>query len=148
MSKSQGIKESFAGQATRMTVPREAIMEFLSKSKEHMSAKEIHVSLHSTHPGIGLSTVYRTLDLLAGMGMVTKISIGDRQSRYEFRSIDKDDHHHHLICTQCGKIIDYNEFMEEELRLVRMTEEKLARKFKFVIQDHNIEYIGICEDCK
>jgi Fe2+ or Zn2+ uptake regulation protein len=38
--------------------------------------------------------------------------------------------------------------MEEELRLVRMTEEKLARKFKFLIKDHNIEYIGVCEDCK
>jgi len=117
MSKSKGIKESFAGHATRMTVPREAIIEFLSKSKEHMSAKEIYVSLHSAHPGIGLSTVYRTLDMLAEMGMVTKISIGDRQSRYEFRSTDKDDHHHHLICTQCGKIIDYSEFMAEELRV-------------------------------
>ena len=148
MSKTQGLKESFAGQATRLTAPREAIIEFLSKSKEHMSAKEIYVSLHSAHPGIGLSTVYRTLDMLAEMGMVTKISIGDRQSRYEFRSTDKDDHHHHLICTQCGKIIDYSEFMAEELRLVKMTGKKLAKKFNFVIQDHNIEYIGICEDCE
>jgi Fur family ferric uptake transcriptional regulator len=113
-----------------------------------MSAKEIYASLHRSYPGMGLSTVYRTLDLLARMGVVTKLALGDGQSRYEFKSSDKEEHHHHLICTHCGKIINYSEFLDEELRLVRKTEERLAKKYNFVIQDHNIEFLGLCEKCK
>jgi Fur family ferric uptake transcriptional regulator len=113
-----------------------------------MSAKEIYASLHRSYPGMGLSTVYRTLDLLARMGIVTRLALGDGQSRYEFKSSEKRDHHHHLVCTNCGKIIDYSEFLDEELRLVKKTEERLAEKYNFVIQDHNIEFLGLCEKCK
>ncbi|TEU06404.1 MAG: transcriptional repressor [Candidatus Aminicenantes bacterium] len=148
MSGPRKLKHRFEGYASRLTAPREAILEFLSKSSKHMSAKEIYASLHGSYPGIGLSTVYRTLDLLARMGIVTKLAIGDGQSRYEFKSKEKDEHHHHLICTNCGKIINYSEFLDEELGLVKKTEERLAKKYNFIIQDHNIEFLGICEKCK
>jgi len=113
-----------------------------------MNAKEIYVSLHNTYPGMGLTTVYRTLDLLARMGIITKLTLGDGQSRYEFKSEEKKDHHHHLICTKCGKIINYSEFLDEELRLIKKTEERLAKKYNFLIIDHNIEFLGVCEKCK
>jgi Fur family ferric uptake transcriptional regulator len=129
-------------------VTREAILEFLSKSSKQMSAKEIHASLYKSYTGTGLTTVYRTVDLLAQMGLITKLTIGDGQSRYEFKSSEKDRHHHHLICTECGKIINYSEFLDEELKLVRKTEGKLAKKYDFKIQDHNIEFLGVCEKCK
>lgn len=148
MSDPSKIKDDFADQVSRLTAPREAILEFLGGSKQHMSAKEIYVALHKTNPSLGLSTIYRTLDLLARMGFVSKISIGDGKSRYEFRPPNKEGHHHHLICTKCGTIINYSEFLAEELRLVKKTEEKLAKKYKFEIQDHNIEFLGICENCK
>jgi len=148
MSDPNKIKNDFADQVSRLTAPREAILEFLSKSQKHMSAKEIYVALHKTNPSLGLSTIYRTLDLLARMGIVSKISIGDGKSRYEFKSKSKNAHHHHLICTKCGTIINYSEFVAEELRLVKKTEEQLAKKFDFIIQDHNIEFLGICEKCK
>jgi Fur family ferric uptake transcriptional regulator len=148
MSDSHKIKQSFAGQVSRVTAPRKAILDFLSRSNKHLSAKEIYVSLQESSPGLGLSTVYRTLDLLARTGIVTRISIGDGQSRYEVKSKRKDDHHHHLICIKCGSILNYSEFLEEELRLVRKTEEKLAKKYKYIIQDHNIEFLGICEQCQ
>jgi Fur family ferric uptake transcriptional regulator len=119
----------------------------MSGSTKHMSAKEIHSSLYKSHPSIGLSTVYRTLELLARIGIVTKLILGDGESRYEFKSSEKDEHHHHLICTSCGKIINYNEFLDEELRLMKKTEERLAKKYDFIIQDHNIEFLGICEKC-
>jgi Fur family ferric uptake transcriptional regulator len=129
-------------------MPREAVLELLSRSQKHMSAKEIYALLHRSYPGMGLSTVYRTLDLLARMGIVTKLALGDGQSRYEFKSSKKKDHHHHLICANCGKIIDYSEFLDEELRLIRKTEERLAKKYNFTIQDHNIEFFGLCDKCK
>ena len=141
-------RHRFKGQVGRWTMPREAILKLLSGSPKHMSAKEIYASLHRSYPGMGLSTVYRTLDLLARMGVVTKLALGDGQSRYEFKSSDKEEHHHHLICTHCGKIINYSEFLDEELSLVKKTEERLAKKYNFVIQDHNIEFLGLCEKCK
>jgi Fur family ferric uptake transcriptional regulator len=148
MSSSHNLQRKFKRYASRMTAPREAILEFLSRSSQHMSVKEIYTGLRKDYPDIGMSTVYRTLDLLAAMGVVAKLSIGDGQTRYEFKSTEKDEHHHHLICTQCGKIINYSEFLEEELRLVKKTEEKLADKYDFIIQDHNIEFLGICKKCQ
>jgi Fur family ferric uptake transcriptional regulator len=148
MSGPNKLRHRFKGRVSRWTMPREAILELLSKSSKHMSAKEIYASLYNSYPGMGLTTVYRTLDLLARMGVVTKLTLGDGQSRYEFKSREKEDHHHHLICTSCGRIIDYSEFLDEELSLVKKTEERLAKKFNFVIQDHNIEFLGLCEKCK
>jgi Fur family ferric uptake transcriptional regulator len=142
------LRHRFKGHVSRWTMPREAILELLSKSSKHMSAKEIYASLYNTYPGMGLTTVYRTLDLLARMGIVTRLILGDGQSRYEFKLSEKKDHHHHLICTNCGEIIDYSEFLDEELRLVRKTEERLEKKYEFKIMDHNIEFLGLCEKCK
>lgn len=140
-------RQIFKSHGSRWTVPREAILEFLSNSLKHMSAKEIHASLCKSYPGMGLTTVYRTLELLARMGLITKLNLGDGQSRYELKSREKGEHHHHLICTKCGKIIDYSEFLDEELELVSKTEERLAKKYDFRILDHNIEFLGMCKKC-
>jgi len=148
MDNSHDLKHKLRRHTSRVTAPREAVLEFLSRSSKHMSAKEIYTAIQRNYPGIGMSTVYRTLDLLARMGVVTKLAIGDGQNRYEFKSSEKDKHHHHLICTKCGDITNYSEFLEEELKLVRKTEEKLSKKYDFVILDHNIEFLGICKKCQ
>ncbi len=136
------------GHFTRWTAPREAILELMSRTKKHSSAKEIYAALYKMYPGIGLTTVYRTLDLLVQMGIINKISIGDGQNRFEFRSEDKKGHHHHIICSKCGNIIDYNDFLEEELELVNKTEKHLSRKYHFKVLGHNIEFYGLCEKCR
>jgi len=137
-----------AGHCGRWTVPREAIVQLLSKSSNHLSAKEIYTALIRQYPGIGMTTIYRTLDLLTRMGLIHRFAIGDGHMRYEFTPDMKKEHHHHLICTQCGKIINYSEFVEEELALVQKIEEKLIRKYSFKITDHNIEFLGRCPDCR
>lgn len=148
MTKPAATDPELLGKVSRLTGPRKAIIRFMRESNKHLSAKDIYAALHPTIPGLGLSTIYRTLDLLYRTGVVTKISIGDGQSRYEYRPPDKEGHHHHLICIQCGIIINYNDFMQEELSLVQKTEEKLSQKYNFIIHDHNIEYLGICENCQ
>jgi Fur family ferric uptake transcriptional regulator len=100
------------------------------------------------YPGIGLTTIYRTLELLHRLDLVHKVAAGDGQSRYALKREDKGDHHHHLICTRCGKIVDYRDFVQEELELVKKIEEALAKKHSFVITDHNIEFLGLCEKCR
>lgn len=113
-----------------------------------MSAHEIHGTLLKSYPGIGLSTVYRTLDLLSRMGFVNKLNIGEGKSRYEYRSGEEGTHHHHLICTNCGKIIDYSDFLDEELDLVGKIEKNLAIKYDFTVKDHNIDFYGLCKNCR
>lgn len=141
-------QNQFRENVTRWTLPREIILNLLSRSSRHMSAKEIYAALYAMYPGLGLTTVYRTLELLYRLGFVQKVTAGDGQGRYELKSGDKKDHHHHLICTKCGKIIDYRDFVQEELELVKKTEETLAKKHNFLIQDHHIEFLGLCEKCR
>jgi Fur family ferric uptake transcriptional regulator len=138
----------FRENVCRWTMPREAILALLSRTTEHLTAKDIYGSLYSMYPGIGLTTVYRTLELLHRLGFVHRIAAGDGQSRYALKREGKGDHHHHLICTRCGKIIDYRDFVQEELELVKKTEEALAKKHNFTITDHNIEFLGLCEKCR
>ena len=137
----------FQGHVSRWTVSREAILDLLSRTVKHMSAKEIYTSLYQRHPSLGLTTVYRTLDLLTRMNLINKITLGDGQRRFEFKKGGKKGHHHHLICTECDQIINYTEFEEEELSLIKKTEDKLANKYNFKITDHNIEFYGLCEKC-
>lgn len=148
MQRSHKWRHRFHGHIYRWTVPREVILDLLSRTSKHMSAKEIYIALHKIYPGIGLTTIYRTLDLLSRTGLLNKLTIGDGQNRYEFKSSEKNEHHHHLVCTKCGKIVNYSDFVDEELGLVKKTEEILAKKYNFSISDHNIEFYGLCEKCK
>ncbi len=138
----------FRENVCRWTAPRESILNLLTRTPGHLSAKEIYASLYPSYPGLGLTTVYRTLELLRGLGIVQKVTPGDGQGRYELKSVHKNDHHHHLICTRCGKIVNYRDFVQEELELVKKTEETLTKKYNFAIRDHNIEFLGLCEKCR
>lgn len=141
-------RRRFQAHVTRWTVPREAILNLLSQTSKHLSAKEIYASLYRMYPGIGLTTIYRTLDLLVRAGLINRFTSGDGQNRYEFKSDEKKEHHHHLNCIQCGKIIDYSDFVEEELELIKKIEETLSKKHNFNVLGHNIEFYGLCNKCK
>ena len=133
---------------TRWTMPREAILNLLRRTSKHMSAKDIYASLIKMYPGIGLTTVYRTLDLLVRMGLINKFAFGDGQSRYEFKSEDKKEDHHHVICSRCGKIIDYEDFVEDEKEFVKQIEKHLSEKYNFKAEGNRIQFYGLCEKCQ
>ncbi len=141
-------RKRFRGSGSRWTAPREAILNLLSRTSKHLSAKEIYQALFRIYPGIGLTTVYRTLDVLEKMGYLNKIPLGTGENKYELITKSDQTHHHHLICTQCGRILDYNDFLEEELELIKKTEKSLTKKHGFKITDHNIEFYGICKKCQ
>jgi len=139
----------FRGCGYRLTIPREAIIDILSKTSEHLSAEDIYLAVHKVYPNIGLTTVYRTLELLVQLGLVVKFDFGDGRARYELTEGPKGRlHHHHLICANCGRIIDYTDFIDEELELLRKTEKGLEKKFNFKITNHLIQFYGLCEDCQ
>jgi Fur family ferric uptake transcriptional regulator len=142
-----GWHRRFRGCGYRFTAPRKAIIEVLQGEKGHLSAEEIYERVCERFPGTGLATVYRTLEVLTQMGMVSKFDFGDGRARYEYTVGRTEEHHHHLICTCCRRIINYSEFIDEELEFLKRAEEGLSKKYKFEIKDHSIGFYGLCEDC-
>jgi Fur family ferric uptake transcriptional regulator len=139
----------FRGHGYRITIPREAILGVLSKTSEHLSAEDIYLAVHKEHPNIGLTTIYRTLELLVHMGLVFKFDFGDGRARYELSEGPKGKrHHHHLVCTSCGRVIDYTDFIDDEIELLSRTERGLSQKFRFKITNHLIQFYGLCEECR
>ena len=137
----------FKGCGYRITIGREAIFEVLTNTKGHLSAEEIYLKVHEKYPSIGLTSVYRTLDLLANMGMLSKFDFGDGRARYEMLDNEKN-YHHHLVCTKCKRIIDYTDFIDDEVELLKKTEKGLSEKYNFEIKSHFLQFCGLCSDCK
>ena len=139
----------FRGCGYRLTIPRQAILDVLSKTSKHVSAEDVYFSVHRVYPGVGLTTVYRTLELLVQMGLVFKFDFGDGRARYELSEGPKGTrHHHHLVCTACSRVIDYTDFIDEEIELLNQTEKGLSKKFNFKITNHLIQFYGLCDRCK
>jgi Fur family ferric uptake transcriptional regulator len=139
----------FKGYGYRMTQGREAVMNALAGAKDHLSAEDIYMQVHPAYPAIGLTSIYRTLEVLVSTGLVYKFDFGDGRSRYEISEGPRGEgHHHHLVCTGCGHIIDYADFIDEELALLKKTEAGLSKKYNFTIINHLIQFYGFCHKCK
>jgi Fur family ferric uptake transcriptional regulator len=131
----------------RATFPRRAILETVAALPGHPGAKEIYLQINRQYPDIGLTTVYRTVDLLVKLGLLNRFDFGDGLSRYELVSSFKE-HHHHLVCLKCGNITNYNDFLTEEKAFLEKLEKILSKKFNFDITGHEIQFLGTCEKCR
>ena len=137
------------GREYRLTFKREAIINVLSGTDEHPSAEDIYMKVHTIYSSIGLTTIYRTLDILKQMGIVSKFEFGQGKARYELSDeFGNKKHHHHLICKSCGKIIDYFDFIDDEKEFIKKTEKGLKENYNFEITEHLIRFYGVCSECK
>ncbi len=133
----------------RITEPREVVMNILSGTDGHLTAADIYIRAHGDNPGIGLTTVYRTLEVLLQMGIVQKFDFGEGKARYELiNNSSNGKHHHHLVCVRCKSVIDYSEFLNEEHGLIEKTRKRLEKKYNFKISDHVISFYGLCSQCR
>jgi len=139
----------FRGLGYRLTLARQAILDVLARTKKHLSAEEIYHEVYKIHPASGLSTVYRTLELLVEIGLVHKFDFGDGRARYELDGgSEHENHHHHLVCMNFRRVIDYTDFIEEEVELLKKTEKGLSKKYNFQIKKHIIQFYGLCDKCR
>lgn len=142
----------FKKHGLRITVPRQVILEVLSESDEYLSAEEVYMIVHNRYPNIGMATVYRTLNLLSDMGMVTRYEFGEGKARFELAEQmhhdEEDEHYHQLVCTNCFKVIKYSDFSDQELELMNKIENSLEEQYKFDIQRHVVQFYGVCPDCR
>lgn len=138
---SQYAHERLASTGFRRGGARSAVIELLNAEECARSAIEIEDELRAGGRRVGRATVYRVLDELVGLGLVTRIEIGDGLTRYEAVFPDGAEHHHHLVCDGCGKLTP---FTDDELeRTIR----RVARRESFTINDHDVTLHGSCEDC-
>ena len=124
----------------KSTRQRETILDEFLRLGSHISTEELYLRLRRKNPRIGYATVHRTLKLFAECGIAEQRHFGDGQARYE--ACDLNEHHDHLICVTCGKIVEF-----EDQRIERLQEE-VARQHGFSIERHRLELYGCCESCR
>ena len=140
----EDLRQKLQERQHKMTPQRQIVLQiFLDHPGEHLSAEDVHGILRDNHSEIGLATVYRSLELLSDLGILQKMEFGDGCSRYEVNAIDPDSHHHHhLICTKCGKVTEFEDDLLENL------EQDIENKSGFRIMDHQVKFFGYCKECQ
>jgi Fur family ferric uptake transcriptional regulator len=137
LDKLEKFREFIHERGLKSTRQRDDIATWFFESKGHLSADQIYQEVKQTSPGIGFSTVYRTMKLLCEAGLVQERHFGNAEALYENVS----SHHDHCICTSCGKIVEFENPKIEELQ------EAVAHRFGFLLQSHKMELYGRCADC-
>ena len=132
-------KEFLLNQGLKSTQQRELILEEFLRAGSHLSTEDLYLRLRKKNPRIGYATVHRTLKLFAECGIAEQRHFGDGQARYE--ASDQDEHHDHLICVTCGRIVEFEDPRIEHLQV------EVAAEHGFSIERHRLELYGFCSDC-
>jgi Fur family ferric uptake transcriptional regulator len=120
---------------------RHAVIELLARQNCAMSAQEIDERLRAAGRGVGRASVYRALEALEGLKLVTRIEVGQGVARYE-PALPSGDHHHHLVCDSCGRVEPFED-RELERTMVRLAQ----RLPPFKVEDHEVVLHGECSRC-
>lgn len=132
--------EHIEKEGLRRTAQRDLILEVFLKTEEHLSSEDLYWLVHKEDPDIGQTTVYRTLKVLTDAGLAREVRLGDGRTYYEHHHDHQ--HHDHMICTSCGKVI---EFFSPELEAMQ---DKMADKYNFKLTHHSLRILGICAECQ
>jgi len=132
------LKEHLAKHQLKLTRQREQILDVFLRM-EHITAEQMYRMLAKKDPHIGLATIYRTLNLFCEAGLARAQHFGT-QTQYD--NVSHKGHHDHLICTGCGKIVEFENCDIERLQ------EEVAKRNGFAIQTHKLELYGLCAACR
>ncbi|MEO8072952.1 MAG: Fur family transcriptional regulator [Acidobacteriota bacterium] len=124
----------------RRTAQRDLILDIFLKTEEHLSSEDLYWLIQKEDASIGHTTVYRTLKLLTDAGLAREVRFGDGKTYYEHHY--DHEHHDHIICTECGKVV---EFFSAEIETLQ---DEMAAKFGFKLTHHSLRILGLCEECQ
>ena len=124
----------------KLTKQRLAVLANMIKSKGHRECDEIYDQLKSNGENVSRATVYRTVAILEKYGFLRKLELGDGRARYEYKL--GLDHHDHMVCIECGQII---EFVNSEIELLQ---DKICIDMNFKLVRHIHQLFGVCEICQ
>ncbi len=134
------LQDHMAKRGLRSTDQRRLIVETFFQAPNHISIEELLAQVRQQDSRVGYATVYRTLKLLTECGVAFERKFGDGLTRYELA--DEESHHDHLICVECGKIIEFGEPRIEALQ------EEVAERHGFLLKSHKLEMYGTCPECQ
>src|SRR4051812_12047596 len=134
------VRMTLAAAGYRSGGAREAVVRLLDRQDCCLSAQEIHDRLRSARRRVGIASVYRALETLAELRLVKRVEAGDGVARYEPATADGD-HHHHLVCRDCGKVGAFS-----DSRLERAID-RVAGGLGYVVEEHEVVLLGACADC-
>lgn len=134
-----GLRQALQDQGLKLTRSRMAVLQVLGATSEHLKVAEVHRRAREIEAGVGLASVYRTMDLLARLRLVKHVHVEHRHRHYARLS---EQHGHHLVCNGCGLVVEFN-----DCELDRLTR-ALARRTKFRIEGHCMDFFGQCRDCR
>ena len=124
----------------KSTTPRVKILELFEQSeKRHFTVDDIHSALDNSGDDIAIATIYRVLAQFEKAGIIIRHSFEDDRAVFE---LNDGDHHDHLVCTQCGKVVEFVDDTIEE------RQQRVAQQAGFTIIDHSLNIFGICPDCQ
>ncbi|MGM0409670.1 MAG: Fur family transcriptional regulator [Bacillota bacterium] len=125
----------------KLTKQRKDILKILIQNKnKHFTADSLLKKVKEINKDIGLATIYRNLELFCELNITSELDFDSPYKYYELNV--NNDHHHHLVCLNCDKIIEFNDEVLEDF------ESELENKYDFEIVKHQIKFYGICEECK
>lgn len=124
----------------RKTAQRDLILEIFLKTEDHLTSEDLYRLVQKDDPTVGHTTVYRTLKLLTEAGLAREVRFGDNKTYYEHHY--EHEHHDHMICTECGKVIEFFSPEIEEMQDVA------ADKFGFFPTHHSLRIWGYCDQCQ
>lgn len=124
----------------KRTAQRDLILDMFLRTEAHLSSEDLYRLVQKQDATIGQTTVYRTLKLLTEAGLAREVRFGDGVTHYEHNY--KHEHHDHMICSECGRII---EFFSAELEALQ---DAMAAKHRFQVTQHLLRIIGICAECR
>ncbi len=120
------------------TKQREAILEVFLGVHGHITGEDLYQRVKDRHPGIGYTTVYRTMKLLCDAGLAIERHFDDGVTRYEVEH----EHHDHLVCTRCGKIVEF------ECQMIESAQDDIVKRYGFRLLRHRHELYGHCPECQ
>jgi Fur family ferric uptake transcriptional regulator len=122
----------------KLTNERKVIIEVLENSLLPLAPVDIYLRTTKVLPKTNLTTVYRNLELLEGLGLVKRL--GFNRNSYYYELISDRGHHHHAVCRSCGKVEDLENISEKFIK-------EIVNSTKFKVEDHNLEFFGLCQTC-
>lgn len=137
MNATTSLTTRLAAAGYRLTPARLAVLAVIETSHAHLTPGLLLEEARTRAPAIGRATVYRTLELLTELGVLRPIYLGDGGVYF----IRAEGGHHHLVCTGCGQVVEFEECMAGEMI------HDLQRRFGFQIDSHLLEFHGRCAAC-
>ena len=133
-------KKSVSKIGFKNSIQKDYILKTLYFSTEHLTAEEISNKIKQNYNvSIGIATVYRAMKFFSDLKLVNQIDIGDGAIRYE---LNTSEHHDHLICMSCGKIVEFTD------DFIELNQIKIAEKNNFILKEHIMTIYGLCENCQ